>query len=745
MRRLLFACLLSLLAAGPSFAQVATGLSSLNVATSYNDTDTFALCQNGAQSCSTSTYVWSNGNLGGLLNYAAARTGSITNKTLNCSLNTCTNIPTSALVGALSAAQFPALTGDVTTVAGGLATTLITVNPNVGNFTCTNVTVNGKGLVTAAANGPCNAVSLTAGNAGISMSPSPITGAGIISLALSGGGAVSHEWINSLSAAGVATLSQPAFTDISGSPSATQLETNLAAAFYNQFPPTNGDCLIGTGSTASFTTCPGGSGGSGTVGSGSTNQIAAYGAGGTTVGGYTMAGDATGAISSTNYNLTVTKTNGTPFANSATTDTTNASNISSGTLPAGRMPALTGDVTTSAGAVATTLATVNGSPGSTTCSSVTTNGKGLVTANSSGTCVNSVSGTTGQVTVTGTNNPVVSLPSTITANETFSGEEQFTGGEVVPPSTSPCGTSITPTIGTQNIECSVTAATTLNVPSPFVAGETYYVTLQEGSSPFPISVAANIYIPGGGIAQLQQPAANDRDKLVCNTTVIGGTNSLDCGQLVQLRQPPSYHVGCNNNTGSTVSAISCSFSSYTPPVGSVVMLGVTASSATTTSLFSSATFTGSSGGTCVVPASNGFNYQSAFGAGYYVVTCQITTGGATGVTVNFSSSVSGASLIADVINNSYGIDTNNVTSSSSSSSTPGAGPITPTQQDMVWSYLRCGSCGTVTAGANMTIGQNVSGIQASEYGIVPANIAASPVFNASSAAGYGAAVAAVLP
>ncbi len=57
------------------------------------------------------------------------------------------------LAGALACSQHPALTGDITTPAGSCASTLATVNGNVGTFgnatTVPAVTVNAKGLITA--------------------------------------------------------------------------------------------------------------------------------------------------------------------------------------------------------------------------------------------------------------------------------------------------------------------------------------------------------------------------------------------------------------------------------------------------------------------------------------------------------------------------------------------------------------------------------------------------------------------
>lgn len=65
----------------------------------------------------------------------------------------------SSLSGSLAASQLPAFTGDVTSPSGSSVNTLATVNVNVGSFgsatNCVALTVNGKGLITAASASAC--------------------------------------------------------------------------------------------------------------------------------------------------------------------------------------------------------------------------------------------------------------------------------------------------------------------------------------------------------------------------------------------------------------------------------------------------------------------------------------------------------------------------------------------------------------------------------------------------------------
>lgn len=80
-------------------------------------------------------------------------------------LTNATGMPTAGLTGTLQAGQFPALTGDVATTAGALATTLATVNSAVGACGSAGntpiITLNGKGLATA-----CTTTAVTAAAAG---------------------------------------------------------------------------------------------------------------------------------------------------------------------------------------------------------------------------------------------------------------------------------------------------------------------------------------------------------------------------------------------------------------------------------------------------------------------------------------------------------------------------------------------------------------------------------------------------
>lgn len=73
-----------------------------------------------------------------------------------------------------------ALTGDIAAAAGSNTTTLATVNANVGSFTAANITVNAKGLITAASSGSAG---LTLGTPQATTSGSLITFTGIPSTA----------------------------------------------------------------------------------------------------------------------------------------------------------------------------------------------------------------------------------------------------------------------------------------------------------------------------------------------------------------------------------------------------------------------------------------------------------------------------------------------------------------------------------------------------------------------------------
>lgn len=115
------------------------------------------------------------------------------------------------------------LTGDVTSV--GNATTLATVNPNVGSFTSANITVNAKGLVTAAANGSGGGsgcavtgtqyqpVVVNAAGTGCQADSAALLNGGVLTLGTSGG--VAGSLVLGGSVSGTLTL-QPVAGALSG-------------------------------------------------------------------------------------------------------------------------------------------------------------------------------------------------------------------------------------------------------------------------------------------------------------------------------------------------------------------------------------------------------------------------------------------------------------------------------------------------------------------------------------------------
>lgn len=154
----------------------------------------------------------------------------------------------------------------------------------------------------------------------------------------------------------------------------------------------------------------------------------------------------------------------------------------SGSVAAGQMPALTGDITTSAGAVATTLATVNANVGSFTAANITVNAKGLVTAAANG------SASAGGGTFNYSDNGV-----TVTAGTYFTP----IGGGGIPQSTE------------ANVQIKAPSALTVN-------------NLQVGLSADPGS--------GQTLAVTMRKAGSDQT-LTCTVTGTGGGTAISCQDL----------------------------------------------------------------------------------------------------------------------------------------------------------------------------------------------------------------------
>ena len=267
-------------------------------------------------------------------------------------------MPTAAQVGALSANQTITLSGDLTgSGTTAITGTLATVNSNVGSFGSTSVvpviTVNGKGLITAA-------------------TTATITPAAIGAVATTALGANS----------GVATLDSGGKVPTSQLPAAVLGGMNYQGTWNAS---TNSPALAsGTGTKGFYYKVS-------VAGATAIDGISQWNVGDMLTFNGTVWDKIDGLASEVSSvagrvgAITLTSADVSGLAASATTDPTNAANISSGILAAARLPAFSGDATTSAGSTVLTLANSGVTAGTyensaTANQPITVDAKGRITA-----------------------------------------------------------------------------------------------------------------------------------------------------------------------------------------------------------------------------------------------------------------------------------------------------------------------------------------------------------------------------
>jgi len=260
--------------------------------------------------------------------------------------------------GTLLAARMPAFTGDATSTAGAVALTLATVNGNVGSFgsatAAPTFTVNAKGLITAA-----GSTTITPAWSSITSHPTTLAGYGITDLIAKTDTANVFTEIQTIS--GVVPGIKFIETDQTAPIGGWTINLN-SGSFYIRH---------NTANPVTFAT-------QNIVMDISNAEVVTFANTPSAFGNAMWHAGNDGASSGLDADL-LDGQQGSYYQN--------AGNLNAGTILAARMPALTGDITTSAGAVATTLATVNGNVGSfgsaTAATIFTVNAKGLITAASS--------------------------------------------------------------------------------------------------------------------------------------------------------------------------------------------------------------------------------------------------------------------------------------------------------------------------------------------------------------------------